>query len=82
MPLLDGELYDDVQRRVVFIEQPPIAAATIVNLHNINLSGVMAVHLFLFSFNFNSYVYFYVGSVCTVLLSCSCDVLEPIKKEQ
>jgi hypothetical protein len=33
------------------------------------LSGVMVAHLFLFSFNFNSYVCFYVGSVCTVLLS-------------
>ena len=44
-------------------------------------SGVM-VHLFLFSFNFNSYVCFYVGSLCTVLLLYSCDVLEPVKEEQ
>ena len=54
----------------------------IVDLHNINSSGVMAVHLFLFSFDFNSYVCFYVGSVWTVLLSCSCDVLEPVTEEQ
>ena len=46
------------------------------------LSGVVVAHLFLFSFNFNSYVCFYVGSVCTVLLSYSCDVLEPITEEQ
>jgi predicted house-cleaning NTP pyrophosphatase (Maf/HAM1 superfamily) len=45
-PLLDGELYDDAQRRVLFIEQPPIATATIAILHNINSSGAMAVHLF------------------------------------
>jgi hypothetical protein len=51
------------------MEQPPIAAATIVILHNINSSGAMAVHLFLFSLNLNSYVCFYVGSVCTVLLA-------------
>jgi len=54
----------------------------IVDLHNINSSGVMAVHLFLFSIGFNSYICFYVGSVCTVLLSCSCDVLEPVTEEQ
>jgi hypothetical protein len=54
----------------------------IVDLHNTNSSGVMAVHLFLFSFDFNSYVCFYVGSLCTVLLSCSCDVLEPVTEEQ
>jgi hypothetical protein len=42
----------------------------------------MVAHLFLFSFNFNSYVCFYVGSLCTVLLLYSCDVLEPVKEEQ
>ena len=68
-PLLDGELYDDAQRRVFFIKQPLIATATIAILHNINSSGAMAVHLFLFSLNLNSYVCFYVGLVCTVLLT-------------
>jgi hypothetical protein len=37
---------------------------------------------FLFSFNFNSYVCYYVGSVCTVSLLYSCDVLEPVTEEQ